>query len=319
MRERGDSARGLPSVFFSASLRPPVGFLLCLAFAGCSRTPQPLADPNLAAEIRQIKAIDNHAHPVRWVVPGEKPDRGFDALPVDSMEPESDPVALRPGSPALAEASHALYGGQSKAQVMAAKREQYPAWVLDQIGVETMLANRVEMGRSIQPPRFRWVAYADALIFPLDNTALAARTPDRKGFFALEDQLRAHYLEAVGLNHIPSTLAEYAARVVTPTLERQKQGGAIGEKFEAAYLRSLAFDPVDEATAARIYARFAVPVYRRRVRPPGNGSAHPHHGRSGWILRRGRRQSTEPRICLERSRSAQDAFCHAARRLAFHP
>jgi uncharacterized protein len=217
------------------------------------------ADPDLLAEIRQIKAIDNHAHPVRWVAAGEKPDRGFDALPVESMEPESDPVALRAGSPVFADASHALFGAQTKAQVMAAKAAQYPAWVLDQVGIETMVANRVEMGPSIEPPRFRWVPYADALIFPLDNSRLAARTPDRKGFFALEDQLRAHYLDAVGLRQIPATLAEYLARVVTPTLERQKQGGALAEKFEAAYLRSLAFDPVDEPTAARIYAQFARP------------------------------------------------------------
>jgi uncharacterized protein len=240
---------------------------------GCSRPQQGGADPDLAAEIRQIKAIDNHAHPVRWVAAGEKPDRGFDALPVESMEPESDPVALRPGATALPEATRALYGGQSKAAIMAAKGAQYPAWVLDQIGVETMLANRVEMGSGIQPPRFRWVPYADALIFPLDNAQLAARTPDRKGFFALEDQLRQHYLDAVGLRQIPAALTEYLARVVTPTLERQKQGGALAEKFEAAYLRSLAFDPVDEATAARIYRQFAGQAVGTKAGKPAPGEA----------------------------------------------
>jgi len=225
---------------------------------GCSGPRgEPAADPDLAAEIRQIRAIDNHAHPVRAVSAGEKPDRDFDALPVDSMEPESDPVALRPGSPAVQEAARALYGTAGKAQTMAAKGADYPAWVLDQMGVETMLANRVEMGRSVSPPRFRWVAYADALIFPMDNAQLAARNPDRKGFFALEDQLRRRYLDAVGLPQIPATLPEYLARVVTPTLERQKQGGALAEKFEAAYLRSLAFDAVDAATAARVYQRLA--------------------------------------------------------------
>jgi len=43
-----------------------------------------------------------------------------------------------------------------------------------------MLASRVEMVRSVQPPRFRWVPYAYALIFPPDNSRLAARSPDRK-------------------------------------------------------------------------------------------------------------------------------------------
>jgi len=241
---------------FSAS--PRLCVILSLALlAACSATRQERADPDLAREISNIKAIDNHAHPVRWTAAGEPADRGFDALPVESMEAESDPVAFRPGNAALQDAHRAMYGGQSKPQVMAAKGAQYPAWVLDQMGIETMLANRVEMGPSLDAARFRWVAYADALIFPLDNFHLAARNPDRKGFFSLEDQLRGHYLEAVGLRQIPATLDEYLARVVTPTLERQKQGGAVGEKFEAAYLRSLAFDSVDRADAARVYGRFA--------------------------------------------------------------
>ena len=121
------------------------------------------------------------------------------------------------------------------------------------MGVEIMLANRVAMGTSVQPPRFRWVPYADALIFPLDNSLLAAKNSDRKAFFALEDKLRARYLAEAGLSALPATLAEYVARVVTPTLERHKQGGAVAEKFEAAYLRSLAFDAADAAQADRVY------------------------------------------------------------------
>jgi predicted TIM-barrel fold metal-dependent hydrolase len=213
-----------------------------LLLATCSRQ-QPAVDPQLAAEIANIKAIDNHAHPV-LAAPG---DREFDALPVDNMEPQSDPVALRTG------AFKTPFTAESKA---AAKREhgdQYPAWVLDQMGVETMLANRVAMGNSVQPPRFRWVPYADALIFPLDNAHLAAKNSDRKAFFALEDKLRATYLAKAGLMVPPATLAEYLARVVTPTLERHQRGGAVAEKFEAAYLRSLAFDAADAAEADRVY------------------------------------------------------------------
>jgi len=120
-----------------------------------------------------------------------------------------------------------------------------------------MLANRVSMGPSIQPPRFRWVPYADALIFPLDNSQLAAANSDRKSFFALEDVLRHKYLDAVGLQAPPPSLADYLARVVTPTLERQRAGGAVAEKFEAAYLRPLEFDKVDRAVAERTYAQFA--------------------------------------------------------------
>ncbi|HEV3200409.1 MAG TPA: amidohydrolase family protein [Bryobacteraceae bacterium] len=224
---------------------------------GCGTVRPPAVDPDLAAEIQSIRAIDDHAHPVRVVGPGESPDRGFDALPVDNMEPSSDPVNLRPGTPALLDAARTLYAAKSKPAMMQEKGEQYPAWVLDQMGVETMLANRVEMGSSIQPPRFRWVPYADALLFPLDNAKLAGRNSDRTSFFALEDKLRARYLKDLGLTAPPVALADYLTGVVTPTLERQKQGGAVAEKFEAAYLRSLAFDKVERVDAERIYARFA--------------------------------------------------------------
>ncbi len=239
-------------------MKRPYLLLLTLLLTSCSQTPPPAADPGLLAEIRQIKAIDNHAHPVRAVDAGEPPDRGFDALPVDNMEPQSDPVNLRPGSPAMAEASQALFGGKGgKERIQREQGANYPAWVLDQIGEETMLANRVFMGKSIEPPRFRWVPYADALIFPLDNSALSQQNSDRKSFFALEDKLRDRYLKDAGLEKPPMTLDEYLARVVTPTLESQRKGGAVAEKFEAAYLRSLAFEPVDRADAAKIYQRFS--------------------------------------------------------------
>jgi predicted TIM-barrel fold metal-dependent hydrolase len=229
----------------------PVLAFLVLAFlvlASCGRE-QPPVDAQLAAEIARIKAIDNHAHPV-LAAPG---DREFDALPVDNMEAQSDPVSLRPKSESARAATAALYGSSSKAATIQQKGEQYPAWVLDQIGVDVMLANRVAMGPSIQPPRFRWVPYIDVLIFPLDNSNLSKRNSDRKAFFALEDVLRARYLNNAAL---PATLAEYTG-LVTATLERHKQGGAVAEKFEAAYLRSLAFDAVDIAQADHVYRQYA--------------------------------------------------------------
>jgi len=233
---------------------------LCYVFlllAGCSRGRDAAVDATIAAEVQRIRAIDNHAHPVRVVLNGP-PDREFDALPVDNLEPASDPLNLRLNAPAVLEAVQQLYGSaERKAALQREKQDGYPAWVLDQMGVEVMLANRVAMGPGIQPPHFRWVPYADALIFPLDNSALAARNPDRKAYFAMEDRLRLRYLKEAGLEAPPATLAEYLARVVTRTLERHKQGGAVAEKFEAAYLRSLQFDAVDRAIADRIYARFA--------------------------------------------------------------
>jgi hypothetical protein len=169
---------------------------------------------------------------------------------------------LRPGDAGAIDAWRALFGGPpaaarpKKQSTMQEKGDGYPAWVLDQMGVEVMLANRVEMGRGIQPPRFLWVPFVDALIFPLNNSRLAEKNPDRKAFFGLEDKLLRRYLKDAGLVALPPTLGEYLSRVVTPTLERQKRRGAIAEKFEAAYLRSLDFDKVDRADAERVYAQF---------------------------------------------------------------
>jgi uncharacterized protein len=219
-----------------------------LLLSGCARESAPNIDPMLAADIAQIKAIDNHAHPVRNVAG----DREFDALPVDNMEPSSDPAIFRPGSPVVKEAAQHF---PNKAATAKEKGDAYPAWVLDQVGIETMLANRVSMGSSIQPPRFRWVGYIDALIFPLDNTQLAARNSDRKSFFALEDKLRTRYWTEANVTTLPATLGDYLTKVVTPTLERHKQGGAVAEKFEAAYLRSLAFDAVDRAAAEHVWTQ----------------------------------------------------------------
>jgi predicted TIM-barrel fold metal-dependent hydrolase len=220
-----------------------------LLLAACQRQPESAADPSLLAEVQRIRAIDNHAHPVRPVRSGP-PDREFDALPVDNMEAQSDPVATRPNSLLVLEAASQF---PNKTTLIRDKGDAYTSWVLDQLGIDIMLANRVAMGPGITPPRFRWVPYADALLFPLDNTRLAARNPDRKAFFALEDSLRTRYLEAAELKVRPPTLTDYLSQVVTATLERQKQGGAVAEKFEAAYLRSLQFDPVDRAAADRVF------------------------------------------------------------------
>ncbi len=240
-------------------------------------------DPALARVIAETPAIDNHAHPM-LAPPAMATDREFDALPVDNMEPETDPLAWRPDFPPLAEAWAALWGfkgrapldAQGQAQLEAARtrvrtREGagFPAWVLNKAGIGTMVANRVALGPGLAPPRFLWVPYDDALLFPLSNRGLAGQSPDRAQFFALEDKLRARYLQEAGVPTMPKTLREYLRHVVTPTLERQKAGGAVAVKFEVAYLRGLDFAdvPVDQAENAY----FSPLRVRRRTRWPTNG------------------------------------------------
>ena len=227
-------------------------------------------DPGIARLIDSTGAVDNHAHPV-LPPPHDGTDREFDALPVDNMEPQTDIVAWRADNPQLDGAWKALWGFTGKAPLDAAAMKRLNAartevrtregsgldqWVLRQAGIGTMLANRVALGEGISAPAFRWVPYADALLFPLDNSGLAADTPDRRLFFPMEDKLRARYLEAVHLGAPPPTLEEYLAMVVTPTLERQHAGGAVAEKFELAYLRGFDIGSPTREDAAAVYARW---------------------------------------------------------------
>jgi predicted TIM-barrel fold metal-dependent hydrolase len=242
---------------------------LLLVFSAISHAQaQSPIDPTLAAQIATIPAIDNHAHPL-LAPPAYATDRNFDALPVDTMDPYTDPAGMRPNLPALHDAWQAIfhYSGNPPLDDAALKQleaareatrkqegENYAAYILDKANIGTELANRVAMGTGVQPPRFRWVPYVDALLFPLDNSGLAVATPDRKQFFPLEDKLRAKYLQQANLKSLPPTLDLYLTKLVTPILEQQRSQGAVAEKFEIAYLRSFGFDDVPRPEAARIYA-----------------------------------------------------------------
>jgi uncharacterized protein len=228
------------------------------------------ADPQLLAEINKIKAIDNHSHPPKVVAAGEKDD-DFDALPCDPLEPSDPTTVSRPENPQYIAAWKALYNYpyddrspehvrellQTKQKIMQEQGDNFPNWVLDQLGIETELANRVALGRGLQPPRFRWVPFDDALLFPLKNSELAHETPDRKFFFQRESMLLRRYMKDVDRDILPTTLQEYTAKVVTPVLELQKKNGAVAIKFEAAYLRSLDFGAPEPMEAVQqIYAHF---------------------------------------------------------------
>lgn len=220
--------------------------------AGCKPTDTHGVDRQLAVEIAKIKAVDNHAHPVRPTAAGQAPDIEFDALPVDNLEPQSDPYRQRPTSPVVVAAHRQLFG-EDKAAVLRAHASDYATWLLDQMNIETMLANRVAMGPGLPPGRFVWVPFADALMYPLDNSALA-ETPDQKAFFPLEEKLLQRYYTESGVATRPATLGEYLDRVVRPTLERHRQGGAVAEKFEMAYLRPLDVGNPSRADADNAWA-----------------------------------------------------------------
>ena len=228
-------------------------------------------ESDLLAEINKIKAIDHHAHPLAFTAPGDPPDTDFDALDGEGLEMTAPPpLRMRPDNPEYIGAWRILFGykwsdmseehvralSKEKQRVMAQHGESYPAWVLDQLGIETTFANRVSLGRGLAAPRFRWVAFDDALIFPLNNDGAGRVNPDYRSFYNDETKLLKRYLSDLHLPGLPPTLTEYVARVVIPTLDRQKANGAVAIKFEAAYLRSLEFADPAETDAAQIYERY---------------------------------------------------------------
>jgi len=243
--------------------------LLITMLVAASAASAQQADPVLLSAIRGIRAIDNHSHPPALVAAGEKDD-DFDALPCDPLEPTNPTISGRPENPRFIAAWKAMFSYKyndadsthvreliaAKQRMKTAKGDAYPAWVLDQLGIETELANRVAIGRGLAAPRFRWVPFEDALLFPLDNRDIAAFTPDRKIFFAREEALLRRYLKDLNVDRLPPTLEAYLSQVVTATLERQRRTGAVAVKFEAAYLRSLNFTRGDRAAAAQAYARY---------------------------------------------------------------
>lgn len=226
-------------------------------------------DPTLLARIRAIRAIDDHSHPPALPVNGVAGDE-YDALPCAPLERTDPTITGRPENPQFIAAWKALYGYKyddmapahmrellaAKARIKKQQGDNYPVWVLDRLGIETELANREAMGPGLKPPRFRWVPFDDALLLPLDSGNLAAETPDRKFFYGRENQLLQRYLRNLNKNQFPATLGGYLSEIVTPTLETQKQNGAVAVKFEAAYLRSLDFKRPDAAAAQKIYAHY---------------------------------------------------------------
>ncbi len=225
-------------------------------------------DPLLAAYIDSIKAIDNHGHVFALDVPD---DKGYDALRCEELPPSvgPDPANFR-FSERTKLAWKTLYGAEPasgqeadllRPQVLTKLEKEHADklydWLLDQAGVSTVLANRVTMTPGLKSPRFLWVPYDDALLFPLDNGELKKTNPDRASLFTQEDQVRAAYFQQAEMRVLPPTLDEYIAKVVHPTLERQKQAGAVAIKFEAAYLRSLNFARASHDAAEAVYARSA--------------------------------------------------------------
>src|SRR3954468_2951796 len=131
-----------------------IGLLLVPALCGMTASAQTPVDADLARYIASIRAIDNHAHPMRPVAPGAPADSEFDALPLDGIPAFDLPNRLKADDPVWRAAQLALYkiplnlsGATYHSSLKAAvaktassSGEHFPEWALDQSNIEVMLA-----------------------------------------------------------------------------------------------------------------------------------------------------------------------------------
>lgn len=254
---------------------PPlrIGFTLVFAcvFLGCNHgaSPRLHVDGSIASELQHIAAIDNHAHPMKVVSNGEE-DHDYDALSMEGIQDLAMAAPFSPDNPNFVAAWHALFAygfvdskpehitqlQRIKAQVQKQKGDLYPAWVLNQANTEIMLANRVAMGRGLTNDRFKWVPFADMLLFPLNNDAMKRQDPDHKVFIEREEQLLRGYLGSAQFSRLPGNFDDYLT-FVSHLLANWKANGAVAVKFELAYLRDLQISNPQRENAERVYSIYA--------------------------------------------------------------
>lgn len=241
---------------------------LTVAFSRPAAQSRPLVAPaaatiyqRLLPQIAQIKLFDHHAHPA---VSG---DVDVDIAP---PPPGLSPLRLRDDNPEPIAAARALFnypftdlaGPHAKWLIdkKAALRKASPGSkyfndVLDRLGIETSMANRVAMADYLDPARFKWVFFVDCFMFPFDNSALAKRNTDEAVYMPLQTKLLQRYQQQAGLSALPAQFGEYLD-FVRRILNENKQRGAVAVKFEASYFRSLDFgDPAREAVES-IYDKY---------------------------------------------------------------
>ncbi len=215
---------------------------------------------DLLTEIQQIRIFDNHSHP------GFPDDPDVDAM---AAPPGSAALRLRSDNPELIAASKALFQYpysdfspehtrwliDKKAQLKRQDGNQYFSRILDRLGIETAIANRVAMPEYLDKKRFLWAVFVDSFLFPFDNTKIKAQNTDQQVYMPLQEKKLHRELNQAGLQALPNSLDDYL-RFVTRILELDRQNGEIAIKFEAAYFRSLHFGDPPQSQAEAVYTRY---------------------------------------------------------------
>jgi hypothetical protein len=248
----------------------PFGILLLATLANAQQLPEatPASPQDIQAicarllpAIEKIPIFDNHGHP------------GFPDDPeVDAMvaPPGSTPFRLRSDNPELIAASKALFAypyddatpehlqwlSRRKVELRQQKKGyEYFDSILDQLNIETALANRVRLGPYLDPKRFRWAFFIDSVLFPFDNHGFISRNGDLAIYVPLQEKKLHYELAQENLLSPPATLDEYLT-FVTHLMEDNQRNGGVAVKFEIGYFRSLHFDDPSKDTAAAVYRKY---------------------------------------------------------------
>ena len=215
----------------------------------------------LLPQISRIKLFDHHAHP------SFPDDPDVDIAP---PPPGATPLRLRPENPETSAAARALFGfpyadmngahGKWLVDKKAELKRQRPGAayfnsILDRLGIETSMANRVAMAPYLDPARFKWVFFVDCFMFPFDNSTLAARNGDEAVYMPLQTKLVRQYAQHAGVQWPPASFGDYLA-FLKASLEENKRRGGVAVKFEAAYFRSLSFGDPEGEVVEPIYRKY---------------------------------------------------------------
>lgn len=241
-------------------------FLAAASVAAAQARPLPGPDmpgvyERLLKKIDQIQIYDNHSHAT---FPDDMDMDAMASPPGGSMV-----LRLRDTNPEFAAAAKALFGypyGDFSPEHAKWLIDKKKAWekeggtayfngILDKVGIETSLANRVALAPYLDPKRFRWVFFVDSFFYPFDNRAQAGKNGDMGVYIPLQEKVLARYMKQEGLSALPAGLAGYEEFVRHTVADNQKRGG-VAMKFEAAYFRSLEFGDPPREPAADIYSRF---------------------------------------------------------------
>src|SRR5438105_7163881 len=84
---------------------------------------------------------------------------------------------------------HAKWLIQKKAELKKAQGTAYFSNILDKLNIERGVANRAMMADYLDPKRFSWVFFADALMWPFEHSQQRSRNHDQQAYIPLHEKL----------------------------------------------------------------------------------------------------------------------------------